>query len=829
MGKLTSSKPNNNYDSAAANNNTAGQPKLADEGNDTNNTNIDKQSKPRKRIPSKRRGSNTSVSASMTMVINNAAETARLVLDHAAVTEDNNSVASRSSFSSTRSIPSQRLGSDDGMSLSGGEEDDYDNLMEMDTTNNNHDSSLNLSNSSHSIMNNNNNKLKQQQRNNSASLLDTSSVSVSTFDIPGSSPPPLAFSNLPMSRGFSSSHNNTYNKGEDGQDNGDGGVLAEGKVVEVTNHFDAAAAISAALASSHLAQASGIGVGELQMQSLSQHSYKPVKHHHHHHHHHRRASLDSSGENLQMALTQQPYQPKLQQHRRSSSDGDDSVDIPRRASADPSSFSRSSAANNNKMPKFKRASSSDSYARLKKGRLPTPEEATAEMLQRRTSYASDLDESDRVEIIHKTDDTAETTRQQQSESAGKMEANDQQMSKGNNEQSEPKGDGVGVHNKRISQLSDESVSLCSSSGYENESNTSSYGSNTYGSNTFGSTISPITMTGFSSEDGKRNKSAGSNNEGGMLGNLRQTSAYKTIPSDNSYDSGSCDEEYSMNCGENTGLLGGGKNTTTAPRQTSSKKSKSVRIASAAEVISSTSSPAFIRIETQKVPVRFSEEKEQSGQSDIKSSSTPPSSVDQRHVSLFESFDRNWEQAVEGKSKPHLELGLGKKCLASFATLFETKKNIGDKKGTPLFRWWVDDNVLGSISSKEDINTSIAKDNNQTENLKIPIAVVRMMWKVCFFEPSDDFDSEQAESMLDSIQQTLVNDLCYLEKIDTPSCSCFRLSLGAYTEYGWYILRRSELEDQIASWHGKLSLSLRQTLLHSKASDADGECTCHNTA
>ncbi|KAK1744363.1 hypothetical protein QTG54_004896 [Skeletonema marinoi] len=263
------------------------------------------------------------------------------------------------------------------------------------------------------------------------------------------------------------------------------------------------------------------------------------------------------------------------------------------------------------------------------------------------------------------------------------------------------------------------------------------------------------MTGFSSEEGKRNKS--SNNEGGMLGNLRQTSAYN-LSIGYSYDTASCDEEYSMNCGDDTGA---------------------------------------------KCTIRYQP-------------SNPPTSADQRHVSLFESFDRNWEQAVEGKSNPQLELGLGKKCLASFATLFETKKNIGDKKRAPLFRWWVDDNVLGS--GEEDIKTLTAKDHDQTENPKIPIAVVRMMWKVCLFEPNDHFDSEQAECVLDSVQQTLVNDLCYLEKIDTSTCSCFRLSLGAYTDYGQYIMRRSELEGQIASWHGKIALSLRQTLLHSKGSD-----------
>ncbi|KAK1744362.1 hypothetical protein QTG54_004895 [Skeletonema marinoi] len=167
-----------------------------------------------------------------------------------------------------------------------------------------------------------------------------------------------------MSRGFSSSpHNNTNNNGNngDGTDNGDAVLLAEGKVVEVTNHFDAAAAISAALASSHLAQATGV---------------------------------------------------------------------------DESSISRSAA--NDKMQSYKRTSSSDSYARVKKG-LPTPAEAAAEMRQRRTSYES-LDESDRgAEMVHKTDEAGDVeTTGQQAESVGEKEADDEQQMSKKNEESDPK-------------------------------------------------------------------------------------------------------------------------------------------------------------------------------------------------------------------------------------------------------------------------------------------------------------------------------------------------------------------------------------------------------
>jgi hypothetical protein len=134
----------------------------------------------------------------------------------------------------------------------------------------------------------------------------------------------------------------------------------------------------------------------------------------------------------------------------------------------------------------------------------------------------------------------------------------------------------------------------------------------------------------------------------------------------------------------------------------------------------------------------------------------------------------------------------------------------------VFRWWIDDDMLGS-------SKAIVTEHDRTDNPEIPIAVARMMWKACFFDKqNDDLEMTQAEYILDSIQRTLENDLCYLEKIDMPSCSCFRLSLGAYTEYGWYILRQDELEEQISSWHNKLSLSLRQVLLHSKARDADGE-------
>ena len=171
----------------------------------------------------------------MNAQIMDAAQTARLVLDTG--NDDTSSVASRTSFSSTRSIPSQHLGNDNdidngsGMSLSGGDEDDdYDvksGVIELNSSSHagTISGSIIISGSSNNSLvdnnsdnNNNNNKssktLLQDSNHQHSSLLDSSSVSVSTFDIVGASPPPLAaFSNLPMSRGFSASHNNNNNKG----------------------------------------------------------------------------------------------------------------------------------------------------------------------------------------------------------------------------------------------------------------------------------------------------------------------------------------------------------------------------------------------------------------------------------------------------------------------------------------------------------------------------------------------------------------------------------------------------------------------------------------
>jgi hypothetical protein len=113
------------------------------------------------------------------------------------------------------------------------------------------------------------------------------------------------------------------------------------------------------------------------------------------------------------------------------------------------------------------------------------------------------------------------------------------------------------------------------------------------------------------------------------------------------------------------------------------------------------------------------------------------------------------------------------------------------------------------------------DRDQDEDPEgIPIVVIRLLWKTCFFDPNS---IDNTEAIIDSIQHTLVKELCILTEMETPSAPCLRLSLDVYAEYGRYILCRVAMQDQVGSWHSKFALALRWVLLDSRLADSECEC------
>ena len=279
----------------------------------------------------------------MIIAVNNAAETARLVLDQAAneiVADDSRSISShgsRRSVGSANSIHSfnsrRSSGSINGLGM-GDHTNSYqipliageEAQLEEDDT---------IDNTAHSV---------EPTSVDSSFKGDSFMRSDTSCEIGGAafSPPPTAFQNLPMRRGFTPSHNTSG-------DNRNDDVLAEGKLFEVTNHFDAAAAISAALASSHLAQATE-GVLELQMPK---------------HPSHKRSSSD--------------VVPTPTTKLRRSYSGDAVMAIVK-------SMQESDTYVDTYVPTKKGSGGQDSPPSRRSASLPTPEEAEAEMLSKRSSW-----------------------------------------------------------------------------------------------------------------------------------------------------------------------------------------------------------------------------------------------------------------------------------------------------------------------------------------------------------------------------------------------------------------------------------------------------------
>jgi hypothetical protein len=90
-----------------------------------------------------------------------------------------------------------------------------------------------------------------------------------------------------------------------------------------------------------------------------------------------------------------------------------------------------------------------------------------------------------------------------------------------------------------------------------------------------------------------------------------------------------------------------------------------------------------------------------------------------------------------------------------------------------------------------------------------------MWRVCVFTDEADFDS--IDQIMNSIQDTLVSNLCYLTTVQYASFECLHLTLDIYSEYGWYLLHRyvgsRQIEEQVPSWHANFSGVLLSAILN----------------
>lgn len=796
-------------------------------GDDTANNNMNSHlrisfNNNRRQNSNKRSQKHSEFSSSMITAVNNAAQTARLVLDKAAseiMTDDNrsdgSSVASILSFNSHRSSSGTSIMNELGMDDCFNDDIIFSGSGDIDIDDNDDAKVLQGEDNGNNTDINSNNPLFEGSTHTRDSFIQHSDASEDILT-PFSPPPANAFQNLPMTRGFTPTHKLS-------SDNTNKDVLADG-TYEVTTHFDAAAAISAALASSHLAHATS-------PMSCLKHAYPAIK---------RRSSAGEEGRDALL-------EPTRLRRSASGSAADEMYSLLMKTAS-------------------KEEDEDDGGMRRRSAGLPTREEAEAEMLSNRTSFVSVDDLSfgsdDAYDESMKLMMEAYQNQQSQIAADKKLSNINVEMKIGTGD---PKAEGetkkvepspnvkqvVTAERTVVAKMkSDDSTSHCSSSGFENESNTSSY-----------TDISPISMsTGGDSGASKQN--GNNNTQKGVLGNLansrRKNAALET--SIHSYEG--ADDEYSTNS-ENSGLPRGGD----LPRQ-GSGKDKDVKSKSTGTVISSkpiperpmmsmstivgssNRKPHGMMFKGGSVSAQTDEPNTSSADIDDYVAASPKEnpkqlSVEQsRHVapshriSLFDSFDRNWEQTVhqKGSDNPEKELASGRKCFAAFAIVFgscndangrpifgdTTNDNNSDnaKEISSSFRWWVDDNALtnaGDIRHRPNpANEGVSSE--QEEDLQgIPIVVIRSLWKVCFFDAE-----ENAEGILDAIQHTLVKELCYLTTTATPSAPCMRLSLDVYAEYGWYILRRFAMQDQIPCWHSKFAGMLRELLLDSSLADADCE-------
>ena len=820
-------------------------------------------------------------SDSIKSAVENAAETARLVLDQAAkdvIAEEasrgrKGSFSSHSNQSRRSQSPSNRLASEDGMSLSGGEEEEEE-LEEqrrkhkkewfesnkvangggrMTQPTGDGSSENNSTSGDHSLPNAEIDELEVQKAISSISNdedmdesieigkfsisdMSDSRDTVKEAEIIGSSPPPGAFQNLPMMRGIPPSNPGIGGGGERGSG------LTGGRLTEVTNHFEVAAAVSAALASSHLVQTTG-GVGGLQMPKSTAHQFYPVKKGAS-----RRSSEKGDGDN---------------------DDEESNLTPPRKLVEPKTQFSHTETSVNTPDEEKSSTSGSEESDMPAKKTLPTPEEALTEVAARRLSFISDDEEVEQLPL-----NTQKVTQLAKSSSGEAMEK-DENVENDDKHFGSVDAAGTNEEYSDIGEKSlDDSISYCSSNGYDNESNSSSM---------FGSDISPITMSmgsgGGSSNQGNNSKGGGGGN--GMIGKMTNSRGVVVQENTTNYDAGT-DDEYSMHSDI---MIYNGRNNLAPhkhqlPTGESNKEdgalpsSKDYAPKSMTTALTPSTKPLRMfdsgdaSIQTEVTEGSKKQKKIAAPQdnnasnvrkqpsAESRHSMSLPAHQHQHHIPLFESFDRNWDQSLQGNPFSEKELAIGRKCLAAFAMVFGECNDIssydafdgkkGDSKmrghgGVSLkdskaskFHWWVDDDANGSsmLDNTTDTNNPDETNSNDTEEFHhgIPRVVVRSLWKACFFDSEDVADTD-VDAILDSIEHVLLNDLCYLTTVSTPSASCLRLSLDIYAEYGCYILRRYlsaefmgvSVEEEVATWHSKFASVLHQILLNNdKSSDSDCE-------
>ena len=320
-----------------------------------------------------------------------------------------------------------------------------------------------------------------------------------------------------------------------------------------------------------------------------------------------------------------------------------------------------------------------------------------------------------------------------------------------------------------------------STGFENESNTSSYSG-------YSSDVSPISMSTGEDSGNKNQKGGSSTNKMGMLGNLARTRR-ASVEDAGRYE---VEDDECSSSSENSGRHG-----KHSPQGQIVNEEPTINLAGHKSATDDDAiAPAASSFEEKHLHLK----KHQSMEHTVH--------IPVHRVSLFSSFDRNWEEAVQDSENPEEFLDLGRKCFAALASMFKSCKDASDRSifGETTIHWWVDDDALTNLE-----DTAKQEEGHQV----IPITVIRTLWKAVFFDAEENtYSEDDANCIIDSIQHTLVKELGYLTPIETLSTTCLHLPCDVYAEYGLFILHRLGLQHQVAFWHSRFAFKLRQLLLDS---------------